>query len=236
MTAPMQGRRIDPSSQANGRPVTIGVPPTEALQPETSAASRAAATALRWPLLAGLALFAVLWLEAAVAETALITPINRTFLNNMRAIGLIVGLLLSLVVVGANSGTGFRKALTLIVLPVMIAFVFDGIAWRIADWRAFGLSSQPFAEARYPVLRAHFGRKGARDTLEIDPFGTGEAADIPIPAAQYEEVYRDASDYCVTVLQRRSPSGAIEIRTNGAFTWQPPVSAVLARCERHANP
>lgn len=187
--------------------------------------------AWRAMLLVVLVVFGLFWLEALFAGTSLITPIDRTFLLSMRGLGALVGLSLGVVIFITDATmNAFRKVLVALSLPFFIGFVFDGIAWRLADWWEFGLSTASFEPARYPVLRSHHGRKGAQDTLEIDPFHTGEAADIPIPAAQYDALGAIASDYCVTVLQRKSASGAIEIRTDGQYKFMPPEPAALATC------
>jgi hypothetical protein len=182
-------------------------------------------------LLVVLVVFGLFWLEALFASTSLITPLDGTFLLVMRGLGVLVGLALGVVIFITDATmNAFRRALVALSLPFFIGFLFDGIAWRLADWLEFGLSAARFEPAQYPVLRSHHGRKGAQDTLEIDPFHTGEAADIPIPAAQYDALRATASDYCVTVLQRKSASGAIEIRTDGRYTFQPPIPATLAPC------
>lgn len=225
---------------AKRQPLTFGKAGASATPPQPTPQARSAAAqpdaeakvpAWRAMLLVVLVVFGLFWLEALFANTSLITPIDHTFLLSMRGLGALVGLALGVVIfiTDATMNT-FRKVLVALSLPFFIGFVFDGVAWRIADWWEFGLSTARFESAQYPVLRSHHGRKGAQDTLEIDPFHTGEAADIPIPAAQYDSLRTTASDYCVTVLQRKSASGAIEIRTDGAFTFMPPEPAVLSAC------
>ena len=225
---------------AKRQPLTFGKAATGPAQPRPAPQARPAIAqpdaeakvpAWRAMLLVVIVVFALFWLEALFANTSLITPIDRTFLLSMRGLGALVGLALGVVIfiTDATMNT-VRKILVGLSLPFFVGFAFDGIAWRIADWWEFGLSAASFESAHYPVLRSHHGRKGAQDTLEIDPFHTGEAADIPIPAAQYDALGATASDYCVTVLQRKSASGAIEIRTDGAFTFMPPEPAQLAAC------
>jgi hypothetical protein len=117
----------------------------------------------------------------------------------------------------------------------MIGFLFDGLAWRMADWWEFGMSRAAFAPATYPIQSLHHGRKGSRDTIEIDPFDTGEATHIPLPPEQYRILYGQVNAYCVTVQQRRSASGAIEIRTDGEYTLMAPDPLQLAPCATPAN-
>lgn len=181
---------------------------------------------------------ALFMLEAALSSTALITPINPFFLNAMRGLGALVGLACGIVVAFRDSDLGkFRKIVTVLFLPFMIGFLFDGLAWRMADWWEFGLSPARFSPASYRIKSVDHGRKGSRDSIEIDPYATGEATHIPVPPEQYRALFGQASDYCVIVQQRKSASGAIEIRTDGEFTLQRPAPIELERCAAPAvNP
>jgi hypothetical protein len=175
-------------------------------------------------------LFAV-WLEALFAATALITPINMAFLWFMRGLGAILGLALAIFTIGTEkTRNSWRKALFFLVLPLLVGVLFDSIAWRMADWAAFGLSRQTFQPARYPVKWVSNGRKGRRDTIEIDPFDTGENTNIPIPHAQYYEWLGETDGQCVTVMQRTNTAGAIEILTDGQYTLHEPETATIGPC------
>jgi hypothetical protein len=219
------------------RPVMVGEPRRGPLRAPAAHPIAEGPRNRSWLLLAALMPFALIAIEAAFAGTALITPVDQTLLTVMRGLGAVTGLLLGIAIVVTTGGMGiFRGALTVLFLPLMIGYLFNGVGWRMADWWEFGLSARPFESARYPVLRADSGRKGARDTLEIDPFKTGEPTSIPIPGDQYEAVWSKASDYCITVQQRRSASGAIEIRTDGSFTLLTPPAAKLDRCENLHKP
>jgi hypothetical protein len=112
----------------------------------------------------------------------------------------------------------------------MIGFLFDGLAWRIADWREFGLSSQPFTPAVHPVEYFSRARKGSDAVAEIDPFGTKRMTDIPITVAQYDQYWLSREPLCIEVLQRRSPGGAVEVKTDGAHSWGKPEEARIVRC------
>jgi hypothetical protein len=178
-----------------------------------------------------IAFFFLLWLETLFAGTALITPINKTLLYIMCGVGFVAGLPLSIVVgLSKKNDIGwFKRGLIILAGPFLIAFAFGGLAWRASDWWEFGLSSQPFAEAAYPVTHMSHGRKGRRSSFEIDPFKVG-GTEIPVPWAQYQDTWLHSTDYCITVLQRRSASGAIEIKTNGEYTWNEPEPVKLSVC------
>ena len=171
------------------------------------------------------------WLEALISGTSLITPINQTLLWGMRGAGLVIGFVVSLVAVLIMTDTAlWRRGLTLLFCPFLIAFGFGEMAYRISDWAEFGFSSQQFESAQYPIAAMHWGRKGARNSIEIDPFKTGDTTYIPVAADQYHALRGASSDHCVTVMQRKSASGAIEIATNGQFMWSTPEQVPVARC------
>ena len=171
------------------------------------------------------------WLEALVSGTSLITPINQTLLWGMRGAGLVIGFVVSLVAVLIMTDTAlWRRGLTLLFCPFLIAFGFGEMAYRISDWAEFGFSNQQFESAQYPIKSISDGRKGARDTIQIDPFDTGDTTNIPVMANQYHVLVKSSADSCVTVMQRQSKSGAIEIATNGKYMWSTPEQVPVARC------
>jgi hypothetical protein len=179
-----------------------------------------------------LGVFGLICLEAMLSGTSLITPINGTFINIMRGIGFVLGIPMAiLLVLKPAMPTGiFKKILIILFLPLFSGFAGDQMAWRISNWIEFGLSSQPYVQAAYPITYASHGRKGRRDSVEIDPFNIKNATDIAIPSAQFDALWPHHSDFCITVMQRRSPSGAIEILNDGVFTLRQPAPAVLTRC------
>lgn len=187
-----------------------------------------------WPKIAAMIcaiLLFLAWFEALLAGTSLITPISQTLLWTMRGIGMVVGLIVTVVAVVAMSDVSmWRRILTLLICPFLVAFGFGEVAYRIADWTEFGFSSQPFAPAQYPIASIHHGRKGARNTIQIDPFATGDSTDIPISTDQYQDLRTASAESCVTVMQRKSASGAIEITTNGEFMWNTPEPVPVALC------
>ena len=179
-----------------------------------------------------LAPLALLCLDALLSGTTLITPISPLFVNIMRGVGLALGVPLALfTVVSPAVQMGIvRKGLVLLFLPIFTAFAGGEAAWRIADWTEFSFSSAAYAPATYPIIRANRGRKGRRDSVEIDPFNLRDATAIAVPSAQFQSIRENASDYCITVMQRRSASGAIEILNDGVLNLSGPAPATLTEC------
>ena len=179
-----------------------------------------------------LTLVALVCLDALLSNTSLITPISPLFVNVMRGVGLAFGIPLALLVVfsPAIPLSMFRKAMALLCVPLLTAFAGGEAAYRIADWIEFPFSSAAFAPASYPITHASRGRRGSRDSVEIDPFDVGDATGIALPRDQFQSIWSHASDYCITVMQRRSASGAIEIMNDGVFNLSQPSPAVLTPC------
>ena len=188
-----------------------------------------------WRWLVVTSVFAVIllaWLEAAFSGTSLITPLGESVLWTMRGLGAALGLIFALVLfkrVAEQNSTG-KAVLCVVVAPLLLGFLFDGIAWRAADWAAFGFSQQAFEPASYPIGSISPGRKGRRDVISIDPFETGEDTDISVSDAQYNELVRTSASSCVTVMQRRAPSGAIEILNDGQYTLREPALVEVSPC------
>ena len=211
-----------------GEPVTERAPPYafEADEP----ANRISALRLAAIIMGGL--LALLCIEALFSGTSLITPINGTFLNAMRLIGFVLGIPFALfVITRPHEPMGIaKKILIVLFLPFLTGFVGGEAAWRISDWTEFGFSSAAWEPASYPIKYASHGRKGRRDSFEIDPYQAGESTDIAVPSAQFDAIWPNHSDYCITVMQRKSASGAIEIVNDGVFTLREPAPAVLTPC------
>jgi hypothetical protein len=171
-------------------------------------------------------------LEAMLSGTSLITPINPLFAKIMWGAGFVLGIpLAAMVVLNPHRPMGAVKTLVILLfLPFLSAFAADSAAWRIADWVEFPASSEKFSPATYPIKYASHGRKGRRDSFEIDPFNLKSTTDIAVPSAQLDSIWPNHSDYCITVMQRRSASGAIEILNDGLFTMREPAPAVLTHC------
>jgi len=179
-----------------------------------------------------LALLALIGLDALLSGTSLITPISPVLINVMRGVGLALGVPLAVLVVCSPNVpmSMLRKALVLLFLPLLTAFAGGEAAYRIADWIEFPFSSAAFVPASYPITHASPGRRGRRDSVEIDPFNLRDGTQIAVPRDQFESVWVNASDYCITVMQRRSASGAIEIINDGVFNLSPPARAILTAC------
>jgi hypothetical protein len=150
----------------------------------------------------------------------------------MWAIGITLGIpLAALVVLKPHEPMGAARTVTILLfLPILTGFAANMAAWRIADWIEFGFSSQEFTPASYPIKYASRGRKGQRDSFEIDPFNLKSSTDIAVPSAQLDAIWPNQSDYCITVMQRRSASGAVQILNDGVFTLNEPKPAVLTPC------
>ena len=169
--------------------------------------------------------------EALFSGTSLLTPINHQMLWGMRGLGAIAGVLLWIAMVSSERYERkglLRDIMIALFMPLMIGFIFDSIAWRIADWYHFAGSKAAWEEVQYPIKSLHHGRKGARNTIEIDPFNTGESADIPVSSDQYYDLRSAPSSACVTVLQRRNAAGAIEIVTDGRYVMNTPKPVVIS--------
>ena len=178
------------------------------------------------------ALLSLLCIEALFSSTSLITPIDGTFLNTMRVIGAALGIPLAiLTITRPHEPMGIaKKILILLFTPLLTGFAGGEAAWRISDWTAFAFSNAAYEAASYPIQYASHGRKGRRDSFEIDPYDAGEGTDIAVPSAQFDAIWPNYDGYCITVMQRKSTSGAIEIINDGVFTLREPAPAVLTRC------
>jgi len=175
---------------------------------------------------------AILCIEALFSSTSLITPINGTFLNAMRVVGFVLGIPLAiLTITRPHEPMGIaKKILVVLFLPFLTGFAGGEAAWRISDWTEFGFSSAAYEPVAYPIKYASHGRKGRRDSFEIDPFDAGESTDIAVPSAQFDAIWPNYDGTCITVMQRKSASGAIEIVNDGVFTLREPAPAVLTPC------
>ena len=215
----------------NGQPVDVAASVARSVASPSAISDSERVGGLRIVGILCCAVVFLAWLEALLSGTSLITPISQTLLWSLRGIGLAVGIAAAVVVVfGVGDGSLLRRGATLLFLPLMFAFGFGEIAYRISDWTEFGFSSQPFESAQYPIESIRWGRKGARDSIQIDPFDTGDNTDIPVTSDQYHALVKSSADSCVTVMQRKSKSGAIEIQTNGRYMLSTPAEVPVAHC------
>ena len=228
MQRPQFGQR---GITVNGEPVNVAASVARSVSQSASSAQGERVGAVK---IAGILFIAVIflaWFEALFSGTSLITPISPALLWSLRGVGFVLGIGAAVVVVfGVGDSSLFQRGATLLFLPFMVAWGFGEIAYRISDWTEFGFSSQPFEQAQYPIESIRHGRRGARSTIQIDPFGTGDNTDIPVPSDQYHDLVKTSADSCVTVMQRRSVSGAIEIQTNGRYVLSAPAEVPVARC------
>ncbi len=171
--------------------------------------------------------------ESLLSSSSLITPISTTFLWCLRAVGLAVGIALMVVLCRTDdfqANSLGRKWLTIIVCPLLMAFAFGEMGWRMADWWEFAGSDARWETAAYPIASLHHGRRSAYDSIEIDPFNVGETTDIPVSRDQYKALLETSSGQCVQVSHRRAADGAIEIRTDGRHNLSPPPEAIVGPC------
>ncbi|WP_152569449.1 MULTISPECIES: hypothetical protein [Sphingomonas] len=229
------GRKALPGFAPEPAPSTVAPPaftPTRASF--DFAASSDPGPWLKRGLLALLTLpLAILFVDSLVSGTELITPIDHQGLVVMRWLGAADGLLLWLVVRkedAIRNRTLGRRIIICVGLPLMMVLAFDALAWRLANWGAFGGSDAAFETASYPIKSLNHGRKGRRDSITIDPFGVGESSHIPIPSWQYSQLLGTASGQCVEVQQRRAASGAIQIKTDGQYVLQEPAPVRITSC------
>jgi len=175
----------------------------------------------------------ILLVDSMFAGTELISPLGTAYLWWMRSLGLADGIALMWFLrtsPGFQARSGPRKFLVILFGPLFMVAAFDSLAWRTADWIAFGVSKAPYEQVQYPIKQLNMGRKGRRATIAIDPLGAGEDAHIPIPRDQYRSLILADGDQCVTVEQRRAANGAVEIRTNGSVTLNEPDYAAVTSC------
>jgi hypothetical protein len=187
----------------------------------------------RWIVLLLCSPLLILLIDGLFSGTELISPIGSPYLWWMRGLGLADGIVLLFFMRNSpmfEQRGMVRKVLLILVGPLLMAAAFDALAWRSADWIAFGMSSAPYESAQYPIKQLNMARKGRRATIAIDPLGTGEDAHIPIPRDQYRQLIAADGDQCVTVQRRRAANGAVQIRTNGNFTLNEPDYAPVTSC------
>jgi hypothetical protein len=221
----------------DGAPIAPERPAPTPAQPAPARSSYAVGndgfSGWRWLVVASVfAIILLAWIEAAFSGTSLITPIDGNMLWAMRGLGAALGLIFALVLFKrvAEQNSTAKAVLCVAVAPLLLGFLFNEIAWRAADWAAFGFSQQTYEPAHYPIASISPGRKGRRDVISIDPFETGETTDIPVSDAQYNDLVKASASSCVTVMQRRAPSGAIEILNEGEYTLREPAPVEVSPC------
>jgi hypothetical protein len=188
------------------------------------------------------AAFFCFWIaEALLSTTSLITPINAQLSYTLRGVGFVTGLIVGLSFALTEKAAALKKVFIVVFTPFLAATGFEGLAWRMANMWEFGLSSSPFEQTAYPVKRADPNTSPTKsfykkDTLEIDPFETGVATDIPVPSDQFRQIWLTADEYCVVVRQRRAANGAIQIHTDGQIMFGTPAPVELVPCGNAKRP
>lgn len=169
---------------------------------------------VKW-IVIGLAL--VFAIEGALSGTAVITQIDRWFLNGMRVTGLLCGTVLAWKAPAMKRTKPGQRVAGFAVSIVLCVYLFNSVAWRMVDWWLFTGTDARWEAAEYPLVGASKGRGMISATVSIDPFGLGDATEIPIPREQYEQVHINYRRYCVAVLQRKNSRGAIAVRSDGGY-------------------
>ncbi|MFM5950560.1 MAG: hypothetical protein ACKOPM_15260 [Novosphingobium sp.] len=183
----------------------------------------------------GLVVFALaaVLVEPLVVRSALITPLNGFIIWPMRVLGLIAGIGFAFATFHPEQ-TGWKQQLNkvakLLVFCGLGLASFDALTWRTARWIEFGYSTAGFAPQTYPLTTTSDGRLIHKGRVRIDPFDTGQPLVIYLPPDQLDTWQWPPNKLCITVMQRRSPSGAIEVQTE---PWRPfgsPAAKAIKPC------
>ncbi len=177
------------------------------------------------------------WIEGLATGAALITPMDHWLLWLARGIGFFgsAGALYLILVRSRRERVNpLKRALVILLLAVFGALSADFFIWHAVHFYEFARSTAKVEQVVYPLtdLSRHRSRRGLFISYdaEIDPFDTGEALALPIPEEQYFELREIGAPLCITVGQRRSESGAIEVETNSKFSWNRPARLKIERC------
>jgi len=176
-----------------------------------------------------------LWVfDINAADTALVTPINGRFLGGVTWLGAFLGVMLGWFVVRYSTRTraeaSFRRkvimaSLVLVTFGTFYAVIFDHVAWRAANMRAFADSSSPITWAHFPIVS--YRMRKSQPVVLIDR--RGEERPIPISLADYQllEATAHSSRYCLN-LQRQQVGSAVRVfRPSGATPNVIPVEACV---------
>lgn len=178
---------------------------------------------------------AIISLDDFFAHTSMITPINSNLVWVVTAICAVVGLVMGVWywLTSENAERGIRATLGIFLgIPLMAGAWGHVTVWRMAEHVEFDFANSAWQSADYPITGVHEPsrkRPFVRSTISIDPYDAG-STDLPIPDSQLDELYYDYDGMCVTVQQRTSASGAIQIRTAGSITGSEPPPQPVHRC------
>jgi hypothetical protein len=185
------------------------------------------------PWLWGALLFILIFLsDFFFSTTELISPISSWFLYLLTGIGFLIGcsIGLSTYKVRREQRSQDRfllrelnlpasKILTVLITGGLVAASFNHFAWRAANHWEFVFSGQQFQQVNYPILEIKSGYRHSRPHLEIDPYHTGQNAWLTISSEQYLRNKDNFKGLCVSVSQRRSPNGSVQVVKYGRKYW-----------------
>lgn len=178
-------------------------------------------------------------LEACFSKTDLITPFSRlggVLRLGIAAFGFGVGLW-----IGMRLNANFpghrgrvRSIVFVIGLAILGAGLFAHIASRISNHWEFIMSDAPYESVSYPIVGVDDGQ-GPRSEFQtasvaIAPYTRSET-NIPIPNKQYDEIADKYHGLCVTVEQRQSASGAIQVADTGDYRLSVPLRKNIEPCD-----
>ena len=161
--------------------------------------------------------FATLGLDGLLAQTELITPINQVFLWGMALMGVGLGF-----VVGDSVKVVKRwPKIGLLVNPLigMLFFcaMFIYAAWRIANWWEFPMSGNNFSTAFHKIEKVHDRtRRSSYRYVEINPYDLAFPPKVHISPQNFATIKQlnlHHKSICIGVNQRRSTTGAIEMKS-----------------------
>lgn len=188
-------------------------------------------------ILAFLAAFPILaWFEGLVTGAALITPLSAGFELAERGLWFTITLVLLFLIPSGwtNNAKAFAKRLlaifSLSFLGALFAYFFVLHAAHLFE---FAGSNAMEERATYPVtdINVNGRRSWTRSyDVEIYPFRSGYGLRIPISKEQFKELRALGAPLCITVIQRQSESGAIEVKTYTKYTWKNPRRLMIDRC------
>jgi len=161
--------------------------------------------------------FAAFLLDGLVARTELITPINPVFLWGMALLGAGLGF-----VVGESVRLVKRwPKIGLFVNPLVGSLFFCAMfvyaAWRIANWWEFPSGSNNFSIVYHEIEKIHDRtRRSSYRYVEINPYDLALPPKVHISPEDFmtiKQLNLHHKSICIGVNQRRSTTGAIEMKS-----------------------
>lgn len=183
----------------------------------------------------GVILF-VLTIDAIAAGTGMITPLPEGASFYATATGAALGLLIGgYLWFTSDRISGVRATLGMFLgVPLFVGAWANMMLWRSVEHAEFDFTDAQWERAAYPVLSFDMpSRRGfglSRHAVEIDPFDVGGNTDIPVPEWQFDAYWPGNDQLCVVVEQRRSASGAIQVKTDGTLNLNAPEPVEFVSC------